>query len=121
MDRYLFFFVGFSLLLAHEMDAIRLREWKIFPLLSALPDEQAYTVFTALHIPLYSFLLWGLSTGGEGLNQWVVSGLDLFCIMHVALHMVFRNHPHNHFHSWFSWTLILGAGVAGAIDLLLHV
>jgi hypothetical protein len=33
-----FFFVGFALLLVHEMDAVRLGEWKIFPLLRSLRD-----------------------------------------------------------------------------------
>jgi hypothetical protein len=61
VDQYLFFVIAFSFLLTHEMDAIRLREWKIFPILTALPDEQGYTVFTALHVPLYALLLWGCS------------------------------------------------------------
>ena len=59
MDQYLFFVIAFSFLLTHEMDAIRLREWKIFPILTALPDEQGYTVFTALHVPLSALLLRG--------------------------------------------------------------
>ncbi len=33
-----FFFVGFALPLVHEVDAVRLGEWKIFPLLRSLKD-----------------------------------------------------------------------------------
>ena len=116
MAQHLFFAIAFSCLLTHEMDAIRLREWKIFPILTALPDEQGYTVFTALHVPLYGLLLWALLSPDA--SAPVINGLDIFCIVHVGLHMIFRNHRHNQFQSWFSWALILGAGLAGAVDLL---
>lgn len=48
-------------------------------------------------------------------------GLDVFFIVHVGLHLLFINHPEHRFRSAFSWTLILGAGVSGAIDLLLFL
>ena len=116
MAQHLFFSIAFSCLLTHEMDAIRLREWKIFPILTALPDERGYTVFTALHVPLYALLLWRLRSPGASAS--IITGLDIFCMIHVGLHVIFHNHRHNHFRSWFSWALILGAGLAGAIDLL---
>jgi len=49
----------------------------------------------------------------------VMVGLDIFFIVHVGLHLLFRDHPDYHFHTAFSWFLIIGAGVAGALDLLL--
>ena len=52
-----FFFLGFTVLLVHEMDAVRLGEWRIFPLLRSLRDETAYAAFTALHVPIYALLL----------------------------------------------------------------
>jgi hypothetical protein len=116
MAQHLFFSIAFSCLLTHEMDAIRLREWKIFPILTTLPDAQGYSAFTALHVPLYALLLWGLLSPGASAS--IINGLDIFCMVHVGLHVVFHNHRHNHFRSWFSWALILGAGLAGAIDLL---
>ena len=45
-----FFFLGFALLLVHEMDAVRLGEWRIFPLLRSLRDEAGYAAFAALHV-----------------------------------------------------------------------
>jgi hypothetical protein len=55
---YMFFFIAFSFLLTHEMDAVCRHEWKVFPLLSRLTDdERGYTLFTAMHIPLYILLL----------------------------------------------------------------
>jgi len=39
------------------MDAIRCKEWRIFPVTSRMDDEAGYLAFTALHIPLYALLL----------------------------------------------------------------
>lgn len=99
------------------MDAIRVREWKIFPGLNKLGDEAGYVALTALHLPIYALLLWGLY-GEEGVNIGLVVGLDAFFIVHVLLHLIFYNHPENRFRSIFSYTLILGAGLFGTLDLL---
>ncbi len=115
MLNHAFFAIGFALLLVHEMDAVRLEEWKIFPGLSRLGEEAGYRVFAALHVPLYALLLLGL-LGGGGSRAFVV-GLDAFFVVHVGLHVVFRNHPENRFRSAFSWAIILGAGACGAVDL----
>ncbi len=68
-----FFLLGFCLLLVHEMDAIRCKEWRVFPITSRMEDEAGYRVFTLLHIPLYALLLWGLS-GDDGPSR----GLERF-------------------------------------------
>ena len=112
-----FFLLGFCLLLVHEMDAIRCKEWRVFPVTSGMGDEAGYVAFTAVHVPLYALLLWGLF-GGDGVNRWLVAGLDAFFIVHVLLHLLFIRHPEYRFRSAFSWALILGAGTLGAIDLL---
>jgi hypothetical protein len=121
MENYAFFFVAFSFILVHEMDAIRQREWRLFPFLSALNDERGYLVFTAIHVPLYTALLWGLFPGGNTINRSLVIGLDIFFIIHVGLHLLFMRHPDYQFRSWLSWALILGAGVAGGADLLMRL
>lgn len=109
-----FFFAGLSFILAHEMDAIRCQEWKIFPLLSRLDEKTGYFVFTAIHVPLY-FLLLSALFRGNGLN----AGLDIFFVVHVFLHVIFLKHPKNQFTSVFSWIMILGAGIAGLMDTIL--
>ena len=43
-----FFFVALAFILTHEMDAIKCREWRIFPLTSRLDDSRGYLVFTAV-------------------------------------------------------------------------
>ena len=112
-----FFFVGLSLILTHELDAVKQREWRIFPLTSWLPEGWSYFVFTALHIPLLTLLFLELY-GKDDIDRGLVKGLDIFFIVHVALHLVFLAHPKNEFRSAFSWVLIGGAGLAGLLDLI---
>lgn len=122
MLNHFFFFVGLSLLLTHEMDAVRLAEWRLFLFLSKMREEQAYTVFTALHIPLYVLLFWGLTQNSDGgINQNLVIGIDAFCVIHVFLHMLFIRHKEYQFHSVFSKLLIIGAGIAGGADIVLYL
>ena len=118
---YLFFFFALSFILTHEMDAIRLQEWKLFIGLSKLDDQLGYTVFTALHIPLYGLIFWGLFKNGfAAINTSLVFSLDVFFIIHLVLHILFLKHRNNRFISVFSWSLILGAAICGAIDLFLN-
>jgi hypothetical protein len=114
----LFFFIGLSFILTHEMDAIKCREWRIFPLTSRLDDKMGYLVFTAAHLPLYLLLFWYLYTP-DGLNQSLIRGLNIFFVVHLFLHLAFLRHPKNEFKSAFSWILIVGAAVAGTIDLVI--
>jgi len=41
------------------MDAIRCKEWRVFPITSRMDDEVGYLVFTSAHVPLYAALFWG--------------------------------------------------------------
>ncbi|CAN5602812.1 hypothetical protein BH24ACT22_BH24ACT22_10950 [soil metagenome] len=118
MPEHFFFILGFCFLLAHEMDAIRSKEWKIFPGLSRMSDEAGYVTFTALHVPTYALLFWGLRGEGSA-NPGLITGLDVFFIVHFLLHVVFYNHPKNRFRSMFSYVLISGASVCGVADLVL--
>ena len=116
MPEHLFFFLGLGLLLTHEMDAVRVKEWKIFPGLTRMGDEAGYVVFTALHAPFYALLLGALYSGRET-NFWLIFCLDVFFVVHVFLHLILYNHQENRFRSAFSYSLILGAGVFGILDL----
>jgi L-cystine uptake protein TcyP (sodium:dicarboxylate symporter family) len=99
----------------HEMDAIRCKEWRIFPGLSLLNDLWGYRFFMLAHIPLFLFLFLGLS---QTENSRLIFGLDVFFIIHVGLHLLFLLHKKNEFKDWISWTIIVMAGVFGLLDIL---
>lgn len=118
MTTTLFFLTAITLLLVHEMDAIRCREWTIFPGLSRLPEETGYLVFITAHIPLVFLVLAGLA-GGVIFQPAVRVTLDVFCLAHIGLHVLFHRHPKNEFGSRLSQILILATGLAGLVDLIL--
>jgi hypothetical protein len=119
MFEHFFFYAGLSLLLAHEMDAVRLKEWRLFVFLSGMREETAYTVFTAIHVPIYLCVFLALLGSASGDAHHLIIGLNLFFIVHVLLHILFLKHPHYQFRTVFSWVLIAGCGVCGALDLLM--
>ena len=98
------------------MDAIRCREWRIFPGLSLLNDSWGFKLFMLIHIPLFALLFWGLM--GHDDNGNLISGLNIFFIIHFGLHLLFLKHKKNEFKDRISWLLISGAGLFGMLDLL---
>lgn len=100
----------------HEMDAIRCKEWRIFPGLSLLNDKVGFTLFVFLHIPIFFFLYWHL-THSQDLVAFIL-GFNIFMLIHLGLHILFLKHIKNEFKDWISWTIITGAGLCGFIDLL---
>lgn len=118
MDTLFFFLSTITFLLIHEMDAVRRKEWLIFPGLSRLSDDTGYLVFTAAHIPPVFLVLAGLQTGVI-FQPAIRVTLDVFCLAHVGLHVLCHRFPKNGFHSRFSWLVILGTGLAGLVDLLI--
>ena len=105
------YYLALSFILMHEMDAIRCKEWRIFPLISMLEDKLGYIVFVFLHIPLF---YWVLSQSNNPSFRW---GFDIFLMVHVGLHILFLKHKKNEFIDWISWSIIIGAGVFGGLDL----
>ena len=109
------FFLGVALLFTHELDAIRHHEWRIFAFLRPLGDTMAYRVFTLAHLPLFLLFLWKIAYPSQGFEVAV----DVFLMVHVGLHILFRNHPLYEFRGWMSNGIIGGAGLMGALHLLL--
>ena len=109
------FYLALALIFTHELDAIKHHEWRIFAFLRPLGDVRAYQVFTLLHIPLFILFLWIV----QNPNLLIMILVDIFLIVHVGLHFLFRNHPHYEFQGWLSNGLIVGAGLAGASHLIL--
>ena len=109
----LLFLVNVSFLLVHELDAIQREEWRFFFAPFPMSEATAYRLFTALHIPLFVFMLWNLQSRGF----WV--GLDVFLIIHAGLHWTLRDHPHVNFNNGFSGLWIFGGAFLGVVHLAL--
>lgn len=118
MSAELFFFIGLSFILTHELDAIKRHEWRIFPFTSFLNDQWGYWVFTGLHVPLFLTLFWFLFSG-TGINEGLMQGLNIFFVIHFFLHLFFLRHPKNEFTTLFSWLIIIGAALSGGVSLMI--
>jgi hypothetical protein len=112
---HLFFYAAISFILMHEMDAIRCKEWRIFPGISLLREETGFMIFMLAHLPLYWLLFWIL-LGSEN-TEGIIRGLDIFFIIHLGLHLLFLMHRKNEFKDGLSWSIILGAAICGVLDL----
>jgi hypothetical protein len=116
MTGHIFFYLGLSLLTLHEMDAIRCREWRIFPGLSLLNDTLGYILFVFAHIPLFYFIFWQLNHSQD--KDAFMRGFSVFMLVHLGLHILFLKHKNNEFKDWISWTIIIGAGLCGLLELM---
>ncbi len=110
------FLTGLSLIVMHEMDAIRCREWRIFPGLSFLDDKTGRTIFLFAHIPIFYWLFWQLTNSLDTGTFRI--GFDIFLIFHFGLHLLFLKHKNNEFKDWISWSIITGSGICGLLDLV---
>ncbi|MEO1053403.1 MAG: DUF6713 family protein [Bacteroidota bacterium] len=108
------FTLGLAFILMHEMDAIRCHEWRIFPATSFMNDKTGMIVFIFLHIPLFYFPLLPDMLHSHSFRY----GFSIFLIVHFFLHLLFLLHKKNEFKDWISWSLIIGAGACGLIELL---
>ena len=100
------FLIIVSLLLIHEMDAIRAKEWRLFPFLKDMAEETAYWVFTAIHLPLYLVALYFITCGSAISNYVTKIVIDVFLLAHAILHYCFRKKENNGFHSRYSKMII---------------
>jgi hypothetical protein len=115
----LFFWLNLALLLAHELDAVRRQEWRMFAFLNRLDDEQAHQLFVVLHVPLFIIIFWFLSRPGQPIYVWFQLIVDAFLIIHWGLHRLFRNYPANGFTTFFSKRLIEGMALLGLVHAAL--
>jgi len=109
-----FFLLGVTLIFLHEMDAIRCKEWRIFPGLSLLDDRRGFVTFTLAHIPLLFWILHEIKIKDENFIYY----FDIFLIIHLLLHLLFLMHKKNEFKDWVSWLIIIGAALCGLFDLI---
>lgn len=96
-----------AFLFTDEIDAAFRHEWRVLPITSFLPDELGREVFIWARVPLLAGILHAFD------DERVRVGLAVFCVIHVGLHWIFRNHPAYEFDNASSWALILAAGASG--------
>ncbi|MBT7070925.1 MAG: hypothetical protein HN975_08550 [Anaerolineae bacterium] len=115
------FFINLSLLVIHEFDAIRRKEWRLFVFLKDLEDELAYQIFTLLHLPFLLLIFWFLTqaTAPSQFSFQVI--VDIFLIIHLGLHLLFRDHEHNRFSGKFSKGIIQSMAFFGLAHLCLNM
>lgn len=116
MNDFLLFSV-LGLLFTHELDAIRHHEWRLFPGLNRLRDDQGYVVFTLIHVPLFALLI-ALAAQPVSARGSFEVGVHAFALIHAGLHLGFRRHPAYGFRGWVSNGLIAGAALVGVAGLI---
>lgn len=111
------FLIALALFFLHEMDAVRCREWRIFPVLERLTEPGAMLWFYWLHVPLFAGLAYfaagSVATGGNAFS----AGFSAFCILHGILHWAYERHPRNEFRNPLSRSIIWGCALAGLLSL----
>jgi hypothetical protein len=112
------FLLAFSMLNAHELDAMSQHEWRLLFVLRELPPGLAEQIFVLLHVPLVAILLWLGFHSSALVSAWSRRAVCAFGIVHVGLHGHLRDHPLYTFDSWLSEALIVGYGLAGFCYLL---
>jgi hypothetical protein len=117
MASHFYFYIGLIFIIIHEMDAIRCKEWRIFPGLSLLNDDLGYVIFILAHIPLYFLIYWQLVNDES--REPFIYGLSIFFIIHIGLHLLLLKNKKNGFKDWISWFFIIGAGLFGLLELIL--
>lgn len=119
MNELFFFLLATGFMASHELDAVRCKEWEIFPGLALLESATGRVVFIGLHVPLFALLFWGIALTGSDPTSSFRFGFNLFCLVHLVAHLAFLAHRKNMFRGVLSWFLIGGAAVAASIDLWL--
>ena len=110
-----------ALLLIHEMDAIRAKEWKLFSFLRSVTEETAYRVFVSIHLPLYLAIFYLVFLGGTATGYATKLVIDIFLLAHAILHFFFRKKEHNGFNSPYSKAIIYSMAALALAHLILLI
>lgn len=113
------FYLGVGALFTHELDAVANHEWRVLPLIRALPDELGMKVFLIAHVPLFAFVIAGIASPSRRFSNIARLTISSFLVLHGVLHYLFTNQPGYEFSSTLSNLLIFGGAGCGAIYLAL--
>ena len=111
----LVFVLGVSSLLAHELDAVDKREWRLLFVLRRMDNERAHKWFVSLHVPLFvgALLLVGASESSTVTS--LTLAVDAFLLAHMALHERLHARGEVAFGSRFSRSFIWAGAALGGL------
>ncbi len=112
------FYLGLGTLFTHELDAIANHEWRIMPILRALPEQTGMSTFVLLHIPLFAVLVALVASNDERLRRLSRLGVSVFLLIHAGLHVWYANEADYEFASTLSNALIFGGALFGGLHLV---
>jgi hypothetical protein len=117
--RHILFYVGLSLLICHELDAVARTEWRLLPGLSLLDDQAGYFWFVALHLPLFVLIFWATGHRRPVLRRRSQLAVDLFLVGHATAHFLLSGHEHYLFEGVLEWSSVYGGAAVGALHAVL--
>lgn len=109
--------INLSLLYIHEMDAVHKREWKMMIFFNRINDETAHRLFTAAHFFLFLGIFWLI----EYRFEFIFWFINIFLVMHLFLHIVFRKHAENRMGNMFSRSVIMLMFLVSCISIFMYV
>ncbi len=107
----------FAMFVAHELDAVAQREWRLLYVLRAMPETLAQDVFVLIHVPLLVLLVWLGWHPRLAVREWSRLAMAAFMVVHAGLHWRLSESPLYTFHSPTSVFLIFGSVVPATILL----
>jgi hypothetical protein len=81
-----------------------------------LNEQLGFIIFIWAHLPLFCWIFWELTRGPY--PDTFMRGFDIFLMVHLLLHLLYLRHKNNEFKDWISWSIIIGAGLFGLMDLI---
>lgn len=112
------FYLTFSLLAGHEMDAMIRHEWRLLPGLAQLADPLARDVFTLLHVPAYVAILWFAAHPDGRIRAITRRIFCLFIAIHGGLHWGLSDHELYEFVPPVETITVYGGAVAALAYLI---
>lgn len=113
--RTLLFYLATSILLAHELDAVKHSEWGLLYVLRDLPSGAAYAAFVLLHVPLITIILWLSHHRNETLRSRFRLLVCVFTICHALIHLRLDGSENYYFEGWLANGLIFGSASFGIV------
>jgi len=91
------YYLGLSLLFAHEMDAVMRMEWQLLFLLRDMSDESAYPLFVAFHVPAFFLFFWLGHHHNIRIQSRFREITAIFLVVHAGIHFYNAASPANQF------------------------